>query len=100
MPFQTFQYLSWVRQKQWAAKYPLTLSGVTPPPTSLFAPTTEDLSLNGRGVFEALHEAISKTFSVPKEAVFSCTGTTGGVFVVLAALLSAGEPPYCFCCIA
>lgn len=91
MPFQTFQYLTWVRQKQWAAPYPLTLSGITPPPTSLFTPALEDFSLSGKGVFDALHEAIAKTFSVPKESVFSCTGTTGGVFVVLAALLSPGD---------
>jgi aspartate/methionine/tyrosine aminotransferase len=91
MPLSHFEYLAWVRKKQRAAKFPLTFSGITPPQEALFSPTLEDLSLDNTGVFTALHRAISTAFDIPVESLFSCTGTTGGVFTVLAALLSPGD---------
>jgi aspartate/methionine/tyrosine aminotransferase len=91
MSFTHFEYLAWVRKRQRAAKFPLTLSGLPPPPNALFAPTLEDLSMESAGVFAALHRAISVALRIPVESVFSCTGTTGGVFTVLAALLSPGD---------
>jgi aspartate/methionine/tyrosine aminotransferase len=91
MPFSHFEYLAWVRKKQRAAKYPLTFSGVNPPSLAIFSPDIEDLSLDNSLVFTAFHQAISNAFGIPVESVFSCTGSTGGVFTVLAALLSPGD---------
>jgi aspartate/methionine/tyrosine aminotransferase len=81
MPFPRFAYLEWVRAYQRAARYPLTFSGVDVVP---FPPASDAPPAAFAG-----HAATR--FGVPEEAVIPCGGTTGGVFAVLAALLSAGD---------
>lgn len=81
MPFPRFAYLEWVRANQRAARVPLTFSGVEAiePPGAAAEPPS------------ALAAEIAARVGAPVESVVPCLGTTGGVFAVLASLLSPGD---------
>jgi aspartate/methionine/tyrosine aminotransferase len=89
MPYPPFEYLGWVRAKQRAARFPLTLSGMSPPPREMlsFAPDDDPLA----DAEPALFAALSRVFGPPPEAIALANGTTGAVFAALAAILSPGD---------
>jgi aspartate/methionine/tyrosine aminotransferase len=89
MSFPSFAYLGWVRRYQSATRFPLTYSGVSWPPSTLFSAVfSGDLPWLRESV---LQEQIGSRFGVPASSVVPCAGTSAGVFLSLAALLSPGD---------
>jgi len=92
MRFGTIHYMKWHKTRESAA-IDLCRSGIIPRPLADLDLRLEDLELSGNDVYgyPPLLERIAGRFGVGNENVVSTLGTSNGIFVACAALLSAGD---------
>ncbi len=92
MTFGTIRYMEWFKTRA-GAKYDLCPSGAQPLGLDALELSGNDLELSGEDSYgyPPLLAAISRRFGVEEENVVSTLGTSQGLFLVCAALLSPGD---------